>query len=294
MNPDALLMPALALVLALAVPAALGPAAEALLVREEGDLGAHWAASTAGLCWVAVITFLAHRWVGPALVPSLGDPRALVFAACVGGLSGASLYRSTRSLPAWQDIVAQRIGAVSGLSLAGLLLVSVTLLFRLSDILPGQVRQVPYDGDARNVQLARISRRAQVDPWDPEVYLARGWHSLNDRHLERAQHDLERARQVGAPVASVAALEADTLAALGRCDEARVAFDRWQRARAAEAMESNFGHELEELGTLDSLDDPDGFGAAGGDLDDDWGASEHVSGPSIYLIDCHEMYFAGE
>lgn len=271
MTPDDFMMPAFALLLAPVVPLLLGWAAAAVFepLRAVRDVRA--AALWPCLAWVGIISFWGVRWVGPGLVERPGAPPALLFGASLGALAGLSAYHAVAWLRSAPTKPAPPIGAASGLIVAVSLVVATMLLWQRTDVRPEDAQKPPYDDEAQAAQLALYERRAQIDPWDPEIYIGRAHHAIRDGHLERAHEDLALARRVGAAATPLYALEADTLAALGRCDDARVAYDAWQQARTAEAMRTHFGHELEVLGAPE---------------DDD-------SAPSGYLFDCQQSHYYG-
>lgn len=272
MSPDDFLMPACALVLAPLVPQALGWSAGALFERAPGVADVRAAALWPCLTWVALIAFWAVRWVGPGLVAAPNAPPSLVFGLLVGALAGASAYRATAHLPARRS-GEPPIGAASGAILAALLLVGNVLLYQRTDLRLEDALKPSFEEDS-SAQAAQIERRATIDPWDPEIYLARAAIAIRGNHLALAREDQVLARRTGAAATPLHALEADTLAAEGRCDEARVAYDAWQRARAADAMATHFGHELEVLV------DPE----------------EDLSAPGRYLAACDRghYYYMGE
>jgi hypothetical protein len=269
MTPDVFLMPALGVVLAAVLPQLFARGIAVLFERVEAEVDVRAAAIGPCLTCVGLLAFWGVRWVGPMAVDRPGAPLGLLVGVTLGFLAGLSAFQAVASLPmpvarAWPPI-----GAATGVIISALMLVGAVLLWRKTDLLPEDVRPPAYDDDAQALQLLAVERRAQVDPWDPELYLARAWHSVQNGHHERALSDLAIARRVGAGAAPLRALEADTLAAMGRCDDARIAFDAWQQARTADAMATHFGHELEVLPALE---------------DDD-------EGPSRYLFDCHEQHF---
>lgn len=273
MTPDAFLMPVLGLVLAAVLPLLFGWVIGVLFERVEAELDVRAVALGPCLVCVGLLAFWGVRWVGPLLVDRPGAPLGLLLGSALGIIAGVSSFRALTALPAPAARPLPPIGAATGLILGALLVVSAVLLWRRTDIQPNEVRLPEYDEDGHSELLVDVERRAQVDPWDPEIYLARAWHSVKGGHNERALEDLALARRVGARAAPLRALEADTLAAMGRCDDARVAFEAWQQARAAEAMATHFGHELEVLPEVD--EDPEG--------------------PSRYLDLCHrQLYYGGE
>jgi len=273
MTPDVYLMPALGVVLAGFLPQLIARGIGLLFERVEAEMDVRAAALGPCLACVGLLAFWGVRWVGPTVVDRPSDPAGLLLGVTLGVLTGLSAFQALTSLPTPVSRLWPPIGAATGVIVSALMLVGALLLWRKTDLLPEDVRPPAYDDDAQSAQLLDVERRAQVDPWDPELYLARAWHSVQNGHHERAIEDLAIARRVGAGAAPLRALEADTLAAMGRCDDARVAFDAWQRARAADAMATHFGHELEVLPALE----------------------DDAEGPSRYLFDCHEQeYYGGE
>ena len=273
MSPDDFVMPSFALLLAPLVPQALGRGVSAAFEGHPAVSNVRAAALWPCLTWVALISFWAVRWIGPGLVETPSAPPSLGFGALVGLLAGASAYRATAALPT-RRVSGPPIGAASGAIVAALMLVASVLLHQRTDLRLEDALKPAFDDESVAAQVASIERRATIDPWDPEVYLARASIAIRGNHLALAREDQALARRTGAAAAPLHALEADTLAAEGRCDEARVAYDAWQRARTADAMTTHFGHELEVLV------EPE----------------EDLSAPAKYFSDCDHghYYYVGE
>lgn len=273
MSADDLLMPLVGLLLAVVAPQLTARGIGLLFERVEAELDVRMAAIGPCLTWVGLLAFWGVRWVGPTVVDQPGAPAGLLLGSALGLIAGFSGFRALLTLPAPVARPWPPIGAATGLIVGALMLVGAVLLWRKTELLPHEVRPPWYNPEEQTAQLMPVERRAQVDPWDPEIYLARAWHSMHNNRPERALADLAMARRMGAGAAPLRALEADILADMGRCDEARVAFDAWQQARAADAMATHFGHELEVLPAIE----------------------EDEEGPTRYLSICHaQHYYGGE
>jgi hypothetical protein len=198
MTPDVFLMPALGVVLAAVLPQLFARGIALLFERVEAEVDVRAAAMGPCLTCVGLLAFWGVRWVGPMAVDRPGAPLGLLLGVTLGVLAGLSAFQAVASLPmpvarAWPPI-----GAATGVIISALMLVGAVLLWRKTDLLPEDVRPPAYDDDAQALQLLAVERRAQVDPWDPELYLARAWHSVQNGHHERALSDLAIARRVGA------------------------------------------------------------------------------------------------
>jgi Zn-dependent protease with chaperone function len=99
------------------------------------------------------------------------------------------------------------------------------------------------DVQAAGPDAARL--RLRVDPWDANAMLAMAWSSRRDEDLSRAELQAAEASRLGASRADLMELEAELLAARGRCDEARARFDAAIEERARERFVAGIWEPLE-------------------------------------------------
>ena len=89
-------------------------------------------------------------------------------------------------------------------------------------------------GGEANVGARAATWRLRVDPWDPSAMLALAWAAASDADPDLARARAAEATRLGANRAELLELDAELLAAAGRCDEARARFDEALSARASE------------------------------------------------------------
>ena len=235
---------------ALALPFLWAVVADASLRSETvGDLGARAATLASTAVTAGISAAIGARWSGPDLVAAPGAPTSLAIGAAIGALClGAGVEACRRfALPPLRGVSEDASGLGAGLSMGLFLILGVALVARHTDLKPHEATQHQLEDEARASFTSRLETRAWVDPWDPDVWLARAFLSVYDDHAERALTDAERAERLGGDPAALASVRAEALASLGRCDEARSEVDRWHRARATAAMEEHFGEEFERL-----------------------------------------------
>lgn len=100
-------------------------------------------------------------------------------------------------------------------------------------------------GTAANAGARAATWRLRVEPWDPSAMLALGWASALENDPTRATARANEARRLGARRSDVLELEAELLAAAGRCDEARERFDGALSERARERFAAGTWEPLE-------------------------------------------------
>ncbi|HJL20325.1 MAG TPA: hypothetical protein RMH99_31955 [Sandaracinaceae bacterium LLY-WYZ-13_1] len=122
------------------------------------------------------------------------------------------------------------LGWVTGGAIGALLAAGLALPWTSTRIGP---EEAPHAGASAAVW------RLRIHPWDPVAMLAAGWASREREDYRRAVAQAREARRMGLPVAPTLELEAEVLAARGRCEEARATFDRALRARAARVFEED-------------------------------------------------------
>lgn len=128
----------------------------------------------------------------------------------------------------------------AGLAAGGLIAIGLVALPAGADAL---TRIDP--GTEANASVAAATWRLRVEPWDGSALLALAWAAARESDPTIARARADAARRLGARESDVLELDAELLAAGGRCPEARARFDEALAARARERFAAGLWEPLE-------------------------------------------------